>query len=216
MCLRVSKWLLSFPALLFAASLVGCAPQERAPAPNVEPLSEAAREVAYRDHVLYERDRVEWLHPGAVIPDVERVRFVSATEWALAMAECMVGEGFQVTARPDGGIHAELVPPEQGEAQAIAFYVCSVRYPIDPIYLVPLAEDQMYYLYDYYVLELVPCLEAEGHAISEPPSWQVFRDGYLTDPWSPYSDLPPSDEDDWIAINEKCPQQPANLFGPGT
>ncbi len=120
-------------------------------------MSDAAREAAYRDHVLDERDRVQWLHPGAVIPDVERVRFVSATDGRLPWLNAWPVRVSRLRRDPMG-IHAELIPPEQGEAQAIAFYVCSVRYPIDPIYLVPLAEDQMYYLYDYYVLNLSPVL----------------------------------------------------------
>lgn len=201
---------------LLMASLVGCSGREPASVPEVEPMTTAAREASYAEHVSAERDRLESMHPEVVVPEVDRVRYVTPEEWAPALAACLTSEGFETTTHADGGIRVGTIPPEQAEAQAIAVFSCSLRYPVDPQHAVPLNDDQLYYLYDYFLSELVPCLEESGYSISAAPTWQVFQETFHSAPWSPYDDVSPIDEGDWLAINEDCPQQPEQLIGPGT
>lgn len=152
-------------------------------------------------------------HPSASVPDADLVRFVLPSEWAEAIAQCMSDAGFQASAEPDGGVKYEEIPEAQGEAQSVANYVCSVQYPVDPTYARPLNEEQLDYLYWYFTNELIPCLEEEGHSVSTAPSRSTFIDQYDSNPWSPYSDVAAVSDAAWLAINEKCPQMPAELFG---
>jgi len=52
------------------------------------------------------------------------------------------------------------------------------------------------------------CLENEGHEIPEPPSEQVYLDSYDAGPWMAWSyvDVRPLSEDEFKALNMKCPQ----------
>lgn len=152
--------------------------------------------------------------PDAEVPDVERVRLVSLEEWPLAMAECLSAEGFGAVAE-DGGLSASA-PFGQELPYAIAYYVCSVEYPIDPRVMVPLVEDQIRYLYDYYTQVMTPCLEAEGYEVPEPPSRQTFVSTYgQPGSWAPYTLVTEavSSQEEWDRINRLCTQTPVELYG---
>lgn len=202
-------------------TLSGCITHEPDPSfpggeavPVVLPLSDETRESKYEEFVQLEIERLQGMHPHVAVPDTTRIRFVEPGEWASALAECLRSEGFEATVHQDGGIRLGPIPREQNEAQALAYFSCAVSYPVDPRYSVPLNESQLAYLYRYYVQRLVPCLEAEGYAISNPPTWQRFLETYgATSPWSPYSDVLENVEQRWIVINELCPQHPEGLYG---
>ncbi|MBX9717621.1 MAG: hypothetical protein K2X36_02115 [Microbacteriaceae bacterium] len=152
--------------------------------------------------------------PDAEVPDVERVRLVSLEEWPLAMAECLSAEGFGAVA--EGGGLSASAPFGQELPYAIAYYVCSVEYPIDPRVMVPLVEDQIRYLYDYYTQVMTPCLEAEGYEVPEPPSRQTFVSTYgQPGSWAPYTFVTEavSSQEEWDRVNRLCTQTPAELFG---
>lgn len=148
------------------------------------------------------------------MPSVEVVRYVTPDEWAPAIAECMTAAGFEVRAHPDGGIGAELPPAGQEEAQAVANYTCMLQYPFDPIYTQPLNGEQQRYVYDYFVYELLPCLEGRGYPIDDPPTWQVFEETFTSSQWTPYSEVtPPNSEVEWDELIAACPPEPEHLFG---
>ena len=215
--MKIGKRLVAFGmAAMMVLCVAGCSEHTPAPVPEVVPLTAAAKEAAYSEHVRIERDRLLSMHPAVDIPDVDRLRYVSPEEWAFTLAECLTAEGFETAAHADGGIRSAATPPEQAEAQGIAIYTCSVRYPVDPQYSVPLNHEQIGFLFDYLVGELIPCLEDSGYEIPAPPSWQTFEETLGSAPWSPYNFVSPVEEEDWLAINLACPQQPNQLFGPGT
>ena len=85
---------------------------------------------------------------------------------------------------------------------------------MDPNYARPLNDEQVGYLYYYYTTELTPCLTDEGFDVSDPPSETTFVDQYSQAPWSPYDDVTTSSEDEWFALQEKCPQMPEALLAP--
>lgn len=57
------------------------------------------------------------------------------------------------------------------------------------------------------LVEVRRCLEAEGYAISDPPSLDVFAESYsIGAPWHPYNSLPNVDQSEWERLNRECPQ----------
>lgn len=54
----------------------------------------------------------------------------------------------------------------------------------------------------------------DGHPVSDPPTRQSFVETYgSTDTWTPYSDVAPGTNEEWYALNKKCPQMPEGLYG---
>ncbi len=172
--------------------------------------SAASQEQSYQQYVDNQRDALLSVHPDADIPEVDLIRYVSATDWAPAIVDCMLGQGFGASLLADGGVSYDEPPAGQEEAQAIAVYVCMAEYPVEPT-SEQLTEDQLRTLYDYYVNELVPCLADAGYDVIDAPSFETFRDSYSTSPWSPYSSVAPSTQAEWDKINTICPQNPDNL-----
>jgi hypothetical protein len=202
-------------AMLIGVSLAGCAaePTEAPAPPALAPLSSSERTQLYEQQVQSARDMLLAAHPSASVPDVALIRYVLPSEWAVLISQCMTDAGFDASLRPDGGVDYVQVPEVQGQAQATAHYVCSVQYPLDPIYARPLNQEQLDYLYWYFTKELTPCLEREGHSISTAPSFSTFVDQYAAAPWTPYSDVVTTSNAEWMALNEECPQVPEELFG---
>lgn len=152
--------------------------------------------------------------PDAEVPDVDRVRLVSVEEWPVAIAECLSAKGFVAIA--EGGGLSTSAPFGQELPYAIAYYVCSVEYPINPREMVPLVNDQIRYLYEYYTEVMTPCLDAEGYEVPEAPSLQTFVSTYgQPGSWAPYTLVAEavSSQEEWDRINRLCTQTPASLFG---
>lgn len=197
--------------------VLGCAESEavdRLPPPTEADLLSVDPEDAYAEYRDELTSMIKMRHPDAELPTPERVRFILPEEWATTMQECLANQGFQSTVSGDGGLEYEGVPTEQALALNVANYSCSLQYPVDPRYTAELSAYQLEYLYEYYVLDLVPCLEEEGVSVSEPPSFQKFRDTWETeDAWSPYSSVDPGSQSKWDQLNKTCPQNPDDLFG---
>jgi hypothetical protein len=197
--------------LTLALSSCAAAPlglSDETPSPAHTPLSEQQQ----RDKLWHELTRE---YPEAKQPEVEFVRHLQQDEWATVQSGCMAEQGFpDVKPTPDGGLSFGDVPDSQGEAFWTSRYICFLKFPLDPKYSGPLTEDRLKVLYDYYVSSLIPCLEAEGYAISDPPSKSVFIDQYQEASWSPYLDaMNPSSQQEWYRINAACPQWPVDFYG---
>jgi hypothetical protein len=201
-------------ALVCAVALTGCAPGELRP-PALPEMSQA--ELEAQAQIDLERARSFYLggFPDAEVPVVERVRFISNSEWAETIAACLREEGFDVTTSPDGGMSSS--PPEGQELPfALAQYTCNAKYPVNPRENVELNEDQIRYLYDYYTQVATPCLEELGFTdLPEPPSRQSYISAYPSGPtWNIYDTVADqADGDEWYEANEKCPQVPEGLYG---
>jgi len=206
------RWLIGVVAVLLIASMSSaCSSGIRPPETDYSADVLEAQISADNRRAL---DDLMSKFPNASPPDVEQVRVVSLDEWAAAIAECLSAEGYSATAQ-DGGLVAKA-PSGQELPYAIAYYVCTVEYPIDPRQQLPLAEDQIRFLYEYYTKELTPCLKAEGYDVPDPPSMQTYISTYGQPGfWDPYRLIAesPINQQDWERINRLCTQTPAELYG---
>src|SRR5690625_1879330 len=115
------------------------------------------------------REYLEWLEDEAAAmglsspPDVALVRFVAPAEFGDTFSTCMTQAGFAAEADGLSGVAFGDVPTAQEQAFAEAHFTCSAQYPVHPRYGRPWSSEQRGVVYDYYVGELVPCLEAEGY-----------------------------------------------------
>lgn len=88
-------------------------------------------------------------------------------------------------------------------------YVCDVKYPVDPAWGLPLTDDELSYLFDYFHLVLTPCLESRGVVVDDPPSRATFIDSYTSGKaWNPYKNVLGTAGVKWGEINAACPQTP--------
>ncbi|MEP6478088.1 MAG: hypothetical protein ABJB03_01750 [Rhodoglobus sp.] len=156
-------------------------------------------------------------YPDAARPDVTLVRHVSLDERGAVIVDCLSEQGFPGgTAGPLGTYQIQDIPLEQDEAFMIATYVCDMKYPLDPKYEQPLTDSQLIALYAYLRDSLAPCLIALGFDIPPRPSEQTFVDTYReTGGWPIYEGVASavSDEAEWNAVNQQCPQVPPDLYG---
>jgi hypothetical protein len=181
--------------------------------PSLPPISDAERAQIYSGEADGQWELVVGRYPDATRPDVTEVRSVDPSEWGKVMTACLRGEGYDASAAVGGGIASGDIPVSQGEAYAIALYKCTVQFPFDPHYYIPLVESQVEFLYRYYVDELVPCLAKSGYEVQDPPSWTSFRDQFGAEhAWAPYVSLHLSPTQS-AAAESKCPQTPSGLFG---
>ncbi len=182
-----------------------------APTPPGRQFTPAELEAQARADVESAQDFLHEQFPDAVVPEVERIRFIDYTEWAHVMVGCMTDAGWTVIEGEDGGMGSS--PPDgQEEAFAIAQYVCGVQYPVDPRQTSPLNEEQLIYLYSYLTDVAVPCMEALGvTGIPDAPSQQTFVETYSeADAWYPYSaDM---DAEQWSKVDKQCPQIPPGMY----
>lgn len=187
---------------VLALVLAGCTAQPEAE-PAGDPLLAQALEQNWRDF--------SGRYPSVERPEVEVVAVMDLEEYQPQLVACVREEGFpEATIDPMGGIGYE---GSQLDAYELAMYICRARYPLDPKYYEPLNDEQLGKLYDYYVTELVPCLEGEGYSTPPAPSRQSFVDNHLTEPWIVYDDVPDSlSESAWYRLNEVCPQVTYTLW----
>jgi hypothetical protein len=205
-------------SVLAAISLAACAaPTPEATSPSSVATSPAEGSGSVADQLDAYWDYVSGRVNGADRPDVELVRLVDPYEWPQVQAECMHGEGFpDVAILPDGGLQPGLSDEAQESAYLLSRYVCTAKYPIDPKYAAPLTAEQIGAVYDYYLDDLVPCLEDNGYSVPEPPSREVFEENFAGERWSPYAEVFGADPsipiDEYYRVSAECPQWPTDLF----
>lgn len=203
-------------SLVVVLAMSGCAQTDMPVSmPTLSPVPAAERERLHAQQDEAARDMLTSAFPTAQVSDVDMVRYVDPSEWAEAVQDCMIELGFGARVRPDGGIDFDQVDGQE-EANAVAYYTCSIRYPIDPDFARPLNQTQLEYLYDYYVNDLTSCLEDEGYAPGSAPSLITFVEQFDQAPWSPYDRVSTSSESEWIDLTTACPQTPDGLWGTKT
>jgi hypothetical protein len=207
------RWSAVVPMLLVLAG-AGCTGASENG--DVEPAGSADPQLASSPHWDALRDlnlSKEAEAFGVDVPDAaEFIEYIHPDDFGRVRSQCMREQGFDARETFDGGVSYGRIPDDQSEAQRSAAVLCSARYPVHPRFLEPLTEEQVRVIYDYYVDELVACLQREGYDPGEVPSWETYRDTRGTeDDWTPYHALVGdvmSRPDDWQAINEACPQSP--------
>lgn len=150
-------------------------------------------------------------YPDAVRPDVEFVRFVTAQEEPAVLATCLREQGIPAVLDENGV--GTTTPIGEEQRYDLAWFACAVQYPRDPSEIQPPTDDELYYVYRFYVDEQMPCLEERGYDISAPPGFDRFRDDWRNGEayWAPYSDVTESDYATMMATQEACPPLPPEL-----
>lgn len=164
--------------LLVSLLLGGCQSttdtDPESPHPEAEPAAGSADPATEREEWLASYAAAHDIDP---VPEVAVVHVVTPSESKAVVDECVVDQGWEQL--PDSTFQ---YPSEQDQAFALAMYVCMASYPVDPTLTGPPDQDQWAAIYDYWMTETMPCLDAEGYELSEPPS----RETFLASPtWSP-------------------------------
>lgn len=152
-------------------------------------------------------EQISNMYEVADPPSVDIVRVVKPDEQLDLIAGCMEEEGWPATAVKDGGLQYQNIP-EQKSAMDESFYTCFAQYPLAEEFLA-VGPEHYEELYEYYVNEVKPCLEDQGIAISEPPSfesWLAVAEQDEGKHWNPTLEIP--DSADFQALQEICPQNP--------
>ncbi len=124
----------------------------------------------------------------------------------------MQDQGFAVRVTFDGGLGPpDALSSEQSEAYELADYLCFAQYPVDQGMYKQFGDEQVEILYQYYVTELVPCLEGRGFSIASAPTPEVFRQNFPA-VWTPYDSVVTTElpEDGWEILNRACPPSPSD------
>jgi len=114
----------------------------------------------------------------------------------------------------ENGVPLKVLPPGDGwsledvgidqqmSAEAtIDACVAGLKLPTEE----PPTEEQIRRQYDS-LIDVKRCLEREGYAIIEPPSFETFLEDWAVGPWHPYLSLPQLAADERHRLNELCPQ----------
>lgn len=118
---------------------------------------------------------------------------------------CANDHGFPVRLMFDGGANFEDVPAEQSFQATMVFDSCLAGMNA-PEWSWP-TEEEMRHKYDY-ALALVPCIEAMGYDVDDPPSVDLYIEEWRTGPsWSPYENVPATGSEH-IAVTSMCPAAP--------
>ncbi|RYF52393.1 MAG: hypothetical protein EOO27_28625 [Comamonadaceae bacterium] len=117
------------------------------------------------------------------------------------LSECLADDGWTAVVDSDGGVISEY-PPEQESSYSEALRRCldevGVGAPID------YSPEQYEALYESAV-ESQKCLDREfGLQTPEAPSLATFIEAQGA--WSPFNQLPDMSAEDFLAIQQRCPQ----------
>jgi len=123
-----------------------------------------------------------------------------------ARVDCLEGKGWIVEVDEEAGqFRVTTVDDEEQLSLERDDAACYEEIGYDPNRT--LTGDEFDLLYEQYQ-DGATCLSELGFAISEPPSRQVFSEGYYTDPWLPWEQV---DGADFEAAIEACPMPPPVL-----
>ncbi|MGO0576516.1 hypothetical protein [Ornithinimicrobium panacihumi] len=198
-------------AVVSAMALSSCAAGQ--PSPKSPDITDVSERISYQGYADDAWERVVAIFPESTRPVVDTVDTISPDDWAKVQSTCLQEQGFPVKAMLDGGLFFGDVHPDQGQALHVAMYVCEVRFPIDAKYLTPLDDEEIERIFQYQTGPLTECLEARGHRVPEPPSFERFSAELLNGSlqWSAYGDVRVPHQE-WLELNEACPQVPP--YGP--
>jgi hypothetical protein len=181
------------------------------PLPVVDRASDAVlADLAAQDQAVT-LDMLLRQFPDAAVPVVERKRYIRPDESVQVMPDCLTEQGFLTVGSADGSWTTEGLS-EDSEKMAVATYVCSSRFPIDPRYLVPLNDSQVTYIYNYQTKIVAPCLERAGYRVDDPPALEDYIASYFSSTgWQPYEHVNAGDLT--VSLNVQCPQTPEHVYG---
>lgn len=182
--MRASGWL-GAAAIAVVLSVSGCA--GFAPAPAGPSEGEVA---AYNEEAL----RALWLHTGLAStverPTVTQLEPLGTSDWFDFVIACMDERGHTQIgiswSLDDGAVLQTSSGAEIDDDQAqLDFYVCAAQHPLNLAADHTLLSDaELDYIYDYYVVQLVPCILLNGYELDPVLTREEFVEGYGQ--WNPY------------------------------
>ena len=141
-------------------------------------------------------------------PPVEIVQEIAQDDDGLRLiAECYAEHGWPSTFDGDG-IVTEGIPPEQQEAFDLDRYICNASYPVAERYRSLSPQEHLSRWYAYLLQTYVPCVEALGYEISEPPTLETFLASGGSQ-WIPNEEVfrqSQAQDEDFTRVEEQCPQ----------
>jgi hypothetical protein len=182
--------------------LAGCAPRSTVDDPAAVQL-----------RINQELDTRWQLFAGTELrPIATEFHFILPGGVGFAIVNCMKQAGYEryevnrETSMYDVNLSGEPDPPE-----ALTYYGCYHEFVgYDPSFGVP-DDSTRSTLYEYYVRQLVPCLETAGFSIGSMPTLAQFNNPTQGQPggWNPYLEIAPP-ESDFVTtvLLEKCPAYP--------
>lgn len=206
---RVHRGVLSVIAIAVAASLTagGFALAASEPPPPLDP--DIAFE-QYQGGIAEQWAELHEKYPEAVRPNVSFVRFITKEEEDVVVAACLRAQGIPAVIDENGV--GTLTPIGQEQEYDLAWFACTVQFPLDPSEYQPPTDEEMYFLYRYYLDEQIPCLEARGYDISAPPGFDDFLARWWAgEMWAPYTEVEVSDFATLEDIQDACPPLPPEL-----
>ena len=172
-------------AIAVALSASGCAAVAPAPAgPTEDDLA------AYNEQTLL----AIWLNTGLAEtverPVVTPAEPLSTADWFDFVMTCLNDRGHTQIGLSWSLSEGAVLQTSSGavlnddEAQ-LDFYECAAQHPLDPAADHTLLSDaELDYIYDYYVVQLVPCIVLNGYGLDPVVSREQFAELYGQ--WNPY------------------------------
>lgn len=124
--------------------------------------------------------REEWLMGWAQSrgisdpPEVPVVREVRPEEMGALVVQCLTDQGFDAEFFPEDDSWGLDAAPGQGEAAALAEYICIAQHPLMDVFVLPLSDDRLRASYVWHVETTIPCLQGMGHSTPEPPTLETY------------------------------------------
>jgi hypothetical protein len=153
-------------------------------------------------------------NPGFVAPRVAIVHYTNYLDETQVLAGCLRKSGYpKAIATASGAVSDPTLRPPESFPFAVAKYVCEAKYPVDPLELGYLSDQQEQYLYGYWQNETVPCLRAEGLTVASLPPIGQFGEGYEdVGTMNPFTHLAAADQRQVSLLQNRCPPYPGELY----
>jgi hypothetical protein len=165
-------------------ALAGCVPVVPAPQPGFDQKTAAAFEKQWMDNT-WNRSGL----PDHIRPVDPTVMVITVETWGEEIVACMGEAGYENYASGAGGYSRTEIDPVEVD-ESLALYLCEASRQTSPVAAGVLNSAQIDYWYEYYRLELVPCLRGAGLQLEESPSRSEFAaNGWY---WNPYLALDPN------------------------
>lgn len=198
-------------ALSATLVLSGCVTAVPAPQPGFDANTSAAFEQQWMDNTWRRSGLPDELRP----PD-PLVTQINLEDFGFEIAGCMHAAGFANYSENQGGYTRGGGDPPSND-ESLALYLCEASLQVSAVSAGVLNSAQLEYWYEYYRLELVPCLHRAGFRLEEVPSRRQFETdgGY----WNPYLSLHPTVRVRAIVngnILDACPPNAPGLRKPWT
>jgi hypothetical protein len=166
-------------------ALTGCLPVVPVPQPGFDAETSAAFAQQWMDNT-WRRTRL----PDELRPPDPVVKIIAIEDWGGEIVACMTDAGY-TSYEPNLLGYARTDPGPASVEETLALYTCEASRQTSAVSAGVMNNAQLDYWYEYYRLDLVPCLRGAGLELEEPaPSRAEFGEGGGY--WNPYLDLDPN------------------------